>query len=69
MKRKRRGRPRIRKRPARRTGLPRSAAGKRCPWADSCFNCPKPDCVSDGKYFFNEILSDELYAELVEDRR
>lgn len=66
MKRKRPGRPKNRKRPVRRTGLPRSAAGLRCPWSSSCFDCPKPDCTVDGKYYFNEILSDELYAILVD---
>ena len=62
-----RGRPKKRKRLVRRTGLPRSAAGKKCPWSDSCFTCPREDCVSDGKYYFNEILDEDFLRELTQD--
>ena len=62
-----RGRPKKRKKPVRRTGLPRSAAGKRS--ARSCAKRSKPreDCVSDGKYYFNEILDADFLRELTED--
>lgn len=32
-----------------------------CPHSPSCFECPKPDCVEDGKFGYNEILSKDFY--------
>lgn len=34
---------------------------RRCPRCPSCFECPEPDCVEDGKYGYNEILTDRFY--------
>lgn len=32
-----------------------------CPHSPSCFDCPKSDCVEDGKFGYNEILDDDYY--------
>ncbi|MBQ6757330.1 MAG: hypothetical protein IJP43_10350 [Oscillospiraceae bacterium] len=34
---------------------------RECPHSSSCFECPKPDCVEDGKFGYNEILSEDFY--------
>ena len=41
---------------------------KTCPHAASCFECPLPDCRIDVPGSVNEILSSELYLELLSDR-
>lgn len=38
-----------------------------CPYSDSCFTCPLRDCNAERPY--NEILSDDLYLELMEYRK
>lgn len=36
-----------------------------CPRSASCFTCPAPDCVASSKYYYNEILDDALYFDLI----
>lgn len=48
-----------------RRGRPKNPAKMHsvCPYSDSCFTCPKSDCVAD--YDYNEILDSETYLQLL----
>ena len=36
-----------------------------CPYADSCFDCPMPDCVMPSDKMYNDILTGRFMAELL----